>query len=151
MTVLTITTQNISSDWDRGSTIANYIAAVALTIGQAVYIDSNNQAHPALADSAQDANAIGIVVGAPNFYGESGIAAGQWAAVCIDGPVYGFGAAIGGSGLVNGELIWIDKTTAGVMNDTAPTGGAYQQAIGHAVGNDTIWVSPGVSSPVSHA
>lgn len=151
MTVLTITTQNISADWDRGAVSVNVVAAAALTIGQAVYLDSSNLAHPALADSAADAQAIGIVVSAPNFYGESGIAIGQTACVCISGPVYGFGAALAGSGLVNGEFIWIDKTTAGVMNDTAPVGGAYQYVIGHAVGNDTIFVSPGLTSPASHS
>lgn len=151
MTVLTITTQNISATWDRGSVINNYVAAVALTIGQAVYIDSNNKANPAKADSAADAQAVGIVVGAPNFYGESGIPAGQYAAVCIAGPVYGFGASIGGNPLSSGEYIWIDKTTAGVMNDTAPTGGAYQYVIGQAVDGETIFVRPGLTSPASHA
>lgn len=151
MTALTITEQNISADWDRGSVINNYLANATLKIGQAVYIDSNNKANLALADSAADAQAIGIVVGVPNYYGEKSAVAGQWVAVCIGGPVYGFGGSVGGSDLVNGEYIWIDKTTAGSMNDTAPTGGAYQYVIGQAVGSDTIFVRPGLTSPVSHA
>ena len=58
------------------------------------------------------------------------------------GPVQGF------KGLVNGEPLWIDKTTAGILNDAAPTG-AYQFQNGNALGSDTIFVRPGTASPVS--
>lgn len=145
MTALTVVAADISADWDRGSVLANYIANEAVDIGMAVYLDANNKVNKAKGDTSAHAMAVGIVVGAPNFYGEKTVNAGDYAAVCVQGPVFGF------TSLINGENIYVDKTTAGSMNDASPTGGVYVYAIGHAIGADTIFVDPGGSSPVSTA
>ena len=146
MTAITVTAANISANEERGAVLKRYIAGEALTIGQAVYLDSSNptKAYKAVSDSANHARAVGIVVFAANFYGETTIASGDYATVCVGGPVEGF------SGLTNGQPLWVDST-AGGMNDTAPTGGTYQFIVGHAIGYYSLFVDPGTADPVSHA
>jgi hypothetical protein len=143
MTDLVVTAKNISSDWNRGSIVEDYVANVALVVGQVVYIDSNNKAN--LADAnvvALNARAVGIVTGSGNEYGETTIPAGQYAQVTIAGPVYGF------SGLGSGQFFWVSKV-AGNIDDAAPTGGAYQYVLGHAINSDTIFLAPGQAIPAS--
>lgn len=142
MAAPTYTATNLSSDWDRGAVVKDYIAGVALTVGQVVYIDSSDQAQLAIATSALAGTTVGIIADAPNRYGETTIPAGQYAPVTIMGPVWGY------SGLVPGTLYWVDKTTAGALTDTAPTS-AYQYSVGRAIATDTILVVPGTTSPVS--
>lgn len=142
MAAPTYTATNLSSDWDRGAIVKNYIAGVTLTVGQAVYIDSSDLAQKAIATAALTGTTIGIIADAPNRYGETTIPAGQYVAVTILGPVWGY------SGLVPGTQYFVDKTTAGALTDTAPTS-AYQFAVGRAIATDTIFVVPGTSSPVS--
>ena len=105
---------------------------------------SDPKVHKAQANSAGNSRAIGIVVGVPNFYGETAVVAGDYVAVCVLGPVYGF------SSLALGP-IYVDKTTAGKMNDAAPTGGAWQYIIGHAIASDTIFVQPASAQSSSAA
>lgn len=136
MAVISFTASKLSADPDRGSVITNLIALTAMSIGDVVYVDTNNKAVKAQANSQTASRAIGIVVGVPNFYGETAVVAGDYVAVCVLGPVYGWDVA-----LALGP-IYVDKTTAGKMNDAAPTGGAWQYVIGHAIASDTIFVSP---------
>ena len=143
MTALTITAKNVSSDWNRGSITEDYIAAVALTVGQLVYLDSNNQLNLADADVVTlNARTVGIVTGSPNQYGETAIPVGGWAQITVYGPVYGF------SSLSSGQFGWVSKTP-GAIDDTAPTGGAFQYIVGHAIGSDTFFVAPGQTQPAS--
>lgn len=143
MTVLSVTANNISASEERGAVLIRFVTGEAMSPGQAVYLDSNNLCWKAKADSAAHARAIGIVVSGPGiFYGETTIPVGGTATICIGGPVFGF------SGLSQGLPIYVDKTTAGSLNDAAPTT-AYQFVVGQAEGNDTIFVRPGVGSPVS--
>ena len=145
MTALTLSANDISASEERGAIISQYITAADVILGQAVYLDANNQVSPAKADSSAHANAIGIAVIADNFYGETTIKSGGTAGVVVYGPVWGF------SGLTSGEQGWVDKTTAGTINDTAPTGGAYQYAVGRAIDSETFFVDPGTTTPLSHA
>ncbi len=142
MTAITVTAANISASEERGAVLARFTANVDLSVGQAVYLDSSNKLNKAIADSAAHALAIGIIVFADNFYAESTIKAGNQATVCVYGPVFGF------SGLVSGQALYVDKTTAGSLNNAAPTA-AYQYVLGTALGADTIFVAPGTASPVS--
>ena len=141
-TITTVVPNNISANEERGAVLLRFIAGEALKPGQAVYQDSNQKVWKAIALTSAHAQAIGIVATTDNFYGEDTVNAGDWATICVGGPVQGF------KGLVNGEPLWIDKTTAGILNDAAPTG-AYQFQIGNALGSDTIFVRPGTASPVS--
>lgn len=148
MTALTATPANISASEERGAILKTFVAAVDVVVGNAVYLDSSNQIRKAIATSSAAAQAIGLVVIPDNFYAESTIKAGGTATVCVFGPVYGWQAS---NTLISGKAVWIDKTTAGVLNDAAPTGGAYQYQLGREMGNDTIFVDPGTTSPSSAA
>jgi arylsulfatase len=67
-----------------------------------------------------------------------------------EGMIVTLGGRFSGYGLylLQGKPVFVDKTTAGVLNDAAPTG-AYQFQVGHELDSDTIFVDPGTSSPVS--
>lgn len=148
MATISVTAKNISASEERGAVIKWFQAAVQLDLNHpAVYLDSSNKLHPAKASgSSAQAQAIGLLALADNFYGESLIQAGGWAGVVIYGPWWG-GPDMA---LVNGETVWVGKTgTDGDIVDTAPTTPAYQFAVGRAEGNDTIFVSPGTTNPVS--
>lgn len=145
MSAVAVTAANISSPgYLRSGVVLNYIAASTVSVGQAVYLNSSNQIAPAIATSAAAANAIGIVVGAANFYGETSIPAGSWAAVCVHGLVEGF------TGLVSGQQLYVSKTTAGGL-DTAAPATAYDMVVGNAEGSDSIFVRPGSTPPASVA
>lgn len=120
----------------------NVATGVTLTLGDAVYLDSNNELNKAIALTSAHARAIGIVAFADNFYGETTIPATGQAGVVVHGPVYGW------SGLASGQPLWVSKDTAGGLVDTAPTG-AYQYIVGHAQDAQTFFVDPGTVTPVS--
>ena len=144
MTAIAFTAANVSANEERGSVIDRYTTGEVIGLGMAVYLDGSNVAWKAKSDSSAHANAIGIAAIADNFSAETTIPTGGTVAVVVFGPVQGF------TGLVSGEPVWVDST-AGQMNDTAPTGGAYQYVVGHAIDANTILVDPGTTSPVSHA
>jgi hypothetical protein len=145
MTAITATAANISASEERGAQMSRFTAGEDLTVGNAVYLDSSNLLKKAKALASATAQAIGIVVIPDNFYGESTIKSGNQATVVVFGKVYGWKTS---NTLISGQPLYVDKTTAGVLNDAAPTG-AYQFQVGHALGNDTIFVDPGTASPVS--
>lgn len=144
MSAIGFTAANISCSEERGAVIERYITGEAIGLGMAVYLDSSNLAWKAKSDSSAHANAIGVAVIADNFYAETSIPAGGTVAVCVYGPVFGF------SSMSQGEVGWVGAT-AGQIVDTAPTGGAYQFVVGHAVGDDTFFVDPGTTTPASHS
>lgn len=145
MTAITMVAVNISADWDRGAeTFADNKSGVALTVGQWVYLDASNLWQLAVADIALlNATVVGQVTGAPNQYGETTIPSGDYPAVTVAGPVWGY------SGLNSGQFLYLSKTVPGGADTAAPTGGAYQYVLGHAIGPDTFYVQPGQTQPVS--
>jgi hypothetical protein len=152
MTAVTIVANDISASQDRGAWIdVTLTAAVALVIGNLVYIDANNQLNKAIADSAAHARVYGMVVGYPDGtnYGETTVPAGGIPAVCVAGNVMvGPGCLIGSTPLENGQLLYLSKTVAGGLDDTAPTG-AFQVIVARAEGAQQIYIMPGLSAPVS--
>lgn len=144
MTALTLTAGNISTDEYRGAVVKWYQTGEDIVLGAAVYLDSNNLAWNAKSDSSAHANAVGVAAISDNFYGETTVKSGNWVGVTIYGPVWGF------SGMSQGQVGWVGSV-AGQIVDTAPTGGAYQQQVGHAVDAETFFVDPGTSAPYSHA
>lgn len=150
MTAVTFVLADISADPDRGAWIdCSLAAAVALNIGDFVYIDSNNALRKAIADSAAHARVYGQVVGGVNDqYGETTIAVGDNPAVCIAGNVFVPGALIGATALASGQFLYLSLTTAGGLVDTAPTS-AYQVLVARAEGASQIYIMPGLTSPVS--
>lgn len=149
MTAVLPTPAYVSASEERGAIINQYVTGEAMQPGQAVYLDSNNLVWKAKADSSAHATAIGIVVMTASFYGETAIPAGATVGVVIFGPVYGFNFAVsGGTNLVPGQPLWVDKTTAGSMNTVAPTT-AYQFIVGHSIDAQTFFVDPGTVTPTS--
>jgi hypothetical protein len=146
MTALTFVAGDISADWNRGSIIEQgFQNGVAVSLGQAVYLDANNVWQLADADvAALNARAVGIVVGVPSgyIYGETSAPINSFPAVCTFGPVYGFQL------LSSGQYGWVSKT-AGAIDDTAPTGGAYQYILGRSIGASEFFVDPGLTQPAS--
>lgn len=142
MTALTVTASAVSSnDIERGARVLWYQTGEDVILGQGVYLDASNLAWRAKADSSAHARAVGIATQADNFSGETTVKSGNWVGVTVFGPVNGF------SGLSQGQVGWVG-VTAGQIVDTAPTS-AYQFQVGHAVDDQTFFVDPGTSSPVS--
>lgn len=142
---LVVTAGNVSANnIERGAIVRWYTTGEQITLGQSVYLDSNNIAWRTLSDSAAHSTSIGVAALADNFYGETVIKAGGQVGVVVYGPVWGF------SGMSAGQPGWVSPT-AGQIDDTAPTGGAYQFQIGHAIDDQTFFVDPNPQSPVSHA
>lgn len=150
MTALTLIALNVSADQDRGAWIDSSIqAAVTLSIGDIVYLDSSNLLRKATALTVAGSKVYGMVVGGPNTpYGETTIAANDYPAVCVAGNVYVSGALITATAMASGQLFWLSKTTPGGLDDTAPTG-AYQVIVARAEGASALYIMPGISSPVS--
>jgi hypothetical protein len=111
----------------------NLVAGAALTVGYAVYLDSSGYAQHADADlSAVGARVVGIVVASKD--GSTTVASGDRCSVAVWGRVTGF------SGMTPGAPVYISKTV-GRLDQTAPTSGAYPNAIGRAVSATTIFVN----------
>lgn len=143
MTALTVTASQVSSnDIERGARVLWYQTGEAIMLGQAVYLDANNLAWRAKSDSTAHAHAVGVATQADNNSGEVTTAVNGWVGVAVFGPVNGF------SGLSQGQVGWVGAT-AGQIVDTAPSGGAWDFQLGHAVDDQTFFVDPGTSSPVS--
>jgi len=141
MAALAYTARNISATQEQGAIIWNREAAVAITVGQLVYLNSSDKW--ALADgnvSIAAAAAVGGVVNSTDVYGSTSIAAGKNASVCIHGTVYGF------SSLTPGALGWVSDT-AGEIADAA---GTYDYIVGQCVHADTFYVNPGMALAVSN-
>lgn len=144
MAALTVVAGNVSADQNQGSVIRNYITGMAVNVGQAVYVDTNGNVQLAIGNVlTANAKAIGIVVNSTDLYGSTAIPSGGYCSVCEFGPVYGY------YGMTPGKQVWVSKTVAGGLDDAAPTGGVFQFILGVSIDDDIIFVSPGMSAPVS--
>lgn len=144
MAALTVVAANVSADQNQGSVIRNYVAGAALTVGQAVYVDTSGYAQPAIGNVlTANAKSIGIVVNSSDRYGSTSIPSGGFCSVCEFGPVYGY------YGMTPGKQVWVSKTVSGGLDDAAPTGGVFVFIIGMSIAADIIFVSPGMTAPVS--
>lgn len=143
MAALTFIAANISADPNQGSIIRNYEAGGTVSVGDAVYIDGNGKVQLADASVSETTSlGRGIVVNSASLYGETSVASGQRCSVCVFGPVYGF------YGMTEGAWGWV-SATAGDIDDSAPSGGAYQHIMGYAAAEDVFFVNPGLTAPTS--
>ena len=118
-----------------------FVAGEELTVGYAVYESSDGKVYHADADAGKtQARAIGVVVSSPD--GETTIVAGDGVSVCLYGPVSGY------SGMTPGAPVFNSKT-AGRLDHTAPTSGAYPRAVGWALTSGILWVNPDTEDPSS--
>jgi hypothetical protein len=144
MAAIAVTAGNVSASADRGAIFQVYQTGEAITLGSAVYLDASNQAWNAKSDSSAHATAVGVAVIPDNFYGETSVKAGGQVGVVVYGPVWGF------SNMIQAQAGWVGSTPGQIV-DTAPTGGAYQFQIGHAVDDQTFFVDPNPQSAASHS
>jgi hypothetical protein len=111
----------------------NVIAGAAMTVGYAVYLDSSGYAQHADADlSAVGARVIGILVASKD--GETSVTSGDRCSIAVWGRVSGYAS------MTPGAPVYISKTV-GRLDQTAPTGGAYPNAIGRAESATTIFIN----------
>lgn len=144
MAILTVTAANVSANQNQESLIRSYKTGGTVNVGDVVYADSADLVYQAVGNILiTNAYAVGIVVDTQSLYGDTSAVTGKWVSVCVFGPVNGF------SSLTPGKAAYVDKTNAGKMNDTAPTGGVFQYVVGHPIDDVTFFVNPGGAAPVS--
>lgn len=144
---MAVTALNVRIDANRGRSLTiDADLGGAATIGNAVYMASDDDIEEADANAAASAKAIGILVGlGVETPGTTVGAAGDRGTVCVFGLVYGF------SSLTPGALLYVSATT-GEITHTAPTGaGSWTYAIGYAWDATTVFVQPGLVAPVSNS
>ena len=124
-----------------GAIVRNYQAGAALTLGYGVYLDSSGYVQHADANAGEtEARGMGIVVASKD--GETSITSGDRCSVCVFGPVGGYAS------MTPGEPVYV-SATVGRLDQTIPTGGAYQRSIGRADSATVIFVNPDVEDPAS--
>ena len=124
-----------------GALCRNFVAGGALTVGYAVYLDSSGYVQHADANAGEvQSRGIGVVVESKD--GETSVTSGDSCSVCVMGPVGGY------SGMTPGEPVYV-SSTVGRIDQTAPTGGAYQRSIGYAESSVKLFVFPCANDPSS--
>src|SRR6056297_2312689 len=82
--------------------VRRYELGAAASLGDLVYLDSNDKVQPALGDAAATSEVIGMVVSSADVHNTTGdYAAGATVDVCIKGVVFGF------SDMTNGARIYL--------------------------------------------
>lgn len=132
MAAITVTPDNVRPLL--GAIIRRGVAGAALSVGDAVYLDTDGTYKPADRGAANTAAARGIVVSAPD--GALSAAAGDAIDIVVFGPVTGF------SGMTPGANVFVGS--AGALDDAAPApaSGEYKFIIGWAEDAETVVVSP---------
>lgn len=116
-----------------------------VTMGMAVYQDSNGKVQAARTNAAATSEAVGILA-AVNEPGETTAADTEAVTVCTFGPVGGF------SSLTPGAIYYVSDTTAGDITATAPNGaGKWVKSIGYAETATILFVMPGIAPARSSA
>lgn len=130
------------------STVFDADLGGAVTIGNAVYLDGNDDILAARANAAATTRAVGLLVElATTIPGTTVGASGNRGTVCNLGHVY-----CAGWGLTPGAIYYVSSATAGVITATAPSGaGTWTHAIGYALDGNTLFVQPGALAPVSNS
>jgi len=107
-------------------------------VGEAVYIASDGDVEAADSDAQSTTRACGIVIACPE--GALTIGAGYPVDVCVFGPVTGF------TDMTQGAIVYV-AATAGDMTTTIQTDPKFNQEVGYAESDVTIFVSPGSILP----
>ncbi|MFP4323991.1 MAG: hypothetical protein ACLFTK_16170 [Anaerolineales bacterium] len=123
-----------------GAIVRRFIAGGAVSAGDAVYIHTDGTVLRADADAVASAQARGIVVGVGTA-GAADATTGDAIDVVTHGPV-----ALGTSDLTDGAVVYT-STTAGALNDTAPTGGPFPFVVGWAESPTVLYVAPQTAVP----
>lgn len=134
MADVTVTAAQVKALQANGAIVRRYTAGAALTVGEAVYIASDDgYVDPADASAVGTAKGIGIVV--ESYDGSTAIAAGDPCSVCVFGPVSGF------SGATPGGKAWVSNE-AGNVADAA---GDVAHELGYFESATVLFVNPDVA------
>lgn len=127
-----------------GAIIRRFDAGAALSVGDAVYVDSSGKVQKADADDQTQVQARGVVV-AISTDGRTTAAAGDPCDVVTHGPL-----EFGTSGLTDGGPVYV-STTAGALDQTAPAAaGDFKYVIGFAMSDTGIYVQPQMLVPTAN-
>lgn len=146
MADMAVTSTNIRALVSHGAVVWPGVAAATLTVGYAVYQDSNGKWNHADANvSAAVAAVTGIVV--ETFDGEDTVIAGNACSVCVLGPVSGYDA------LTAGAFYYL-SATVGRIADAFAGAGSFKKIVGY--GNKianlpqvVLWVNPVLTDAAS--
>src|SRR5688572_1718745 len=120
-----------------GALVRPYTVATALQIGDAVALNSSGDIVPARANADGTTNAIGVVVMGDAYMPTASLAVGATAAVVVDGPIAGL------TGMTVTDPLFVSSATAGLMTQTAPTGGSNRVfSVGRPIGTNVFYVRP---------
>jgi hypothetical protein len=137
MTDISLTAANIRALQANGAVPRNYEAGGSITIGDAVYINSDGEVEQADGSAQASAKAIGIAV--ESYDGETSVSSGDPVSVCVFGPVSGF------SGMTPADTLYVSDDAG----DIADSAGTFSHVIGHAESATIVWVQPDQSDPSS--
>lgn len=130
MADISLTSAQIAALTENGAIVRNYTAGAALTVGYAVYVSGNRAVTHSAASAAGTAKAIGVVVA--SYDGETSVASGGPAAVCVFGPVSGYTDGTAGA------KAWVSNN-AGRIADAA---GTSAHELGYWENASILFVSP---------
>lgn len=124
--------------------VRRYVLGAAASLGDLVYLDSDDKVQPALADAAGTSEVIGMVVSSSQVHNTTGdYAAGETVDVCIRGVVYGF------SDMTNGARIYLSPSTAGEWTETeTSTSTQVIKVAGYPIRSDILYIDPGPKGEV---
>ena len=126
-----------------GALVRNVRLGEAASAGMGMTVNSSSQYVKADGDTPGKRRVFGVMIvdnqGSLNTSGD--YASGDDASMCFFGPLAGF------SGMTPGAPVYVDKTTAGLLTQTAPSGtDAVPCEVGYALTADILFVFPRVPS-----
>jgi hypothetical protein len=144
MTDMAVTSANVRAITSHGAVVVPGVAGGTLTVGYAVYQDSNGLWQHADANvSATVAAVTGIVV--ETFDGEDTVIANNACSVCVLGPVGGYDA------LDEGAFYYL-SATVGRIADAFAGAGSFKKIVGYGIniaGFVCLWVNPVLTDAAS--
>lgn len=113
----------------------------AASAGMGMTVNSSSQYLKADADAPGKRRTFGVLItdGQGQYNTSGDYASADDVSMCFFGPLAGF------SGMTPGAPVYVDKTTAGLLTQTAPSGSnAVPCEVGYALTEDILFVFPRV-------
>ncbi len=139
MAALSVTAANVLMS-SQGTFLSQYTAAVAITAGQAVYLNSSSQWALLDTNAAVTGNGVNDIRG---IACDSAPGANQPLTVCIKDPSFTTGAT-----MTNGITIYGSITAGGITMAEIPTTGEYPVILGVAISTTKINLNPMASGVI---
>lgn len=141
---ITLTAKNVRPM--KGALTKPGTAGEEVSLGQCVYLGSDDKWYKAQSNAAATANGRGIVVGVNDKWG------GTTAEADHEIDVIQLGYMAGYSDMDETEMVYVDDSTAGALTQTAPSGaGTWTHIIGYPVADNILFVLPRPEKPESNS